>query len=80
MNTEMLAFVAPGGLELIIISVLVVITWILPIAVVIYVIRLLINNKRENQRLRLEVGKLADELERARKQNQSSPGVTPIQS
>ena len=34
----------------------------LSVAVVIYVIRLLIRNKRENQRLRLEVGKLADEL------------------
>ncbi len=34
----------------------------LSVAAVIYVIRLLIRNKRENQRLRLEVGKLADEL------------------
>ncbi|MCD6392485.1 MAG: hypothetical protein J7M40_03160 [Planctomycetes bacterium] len=70
MNTEILAFGAPGGLELIIVSVLFIITWILPIAVVIYVIRLLIKNKQENQRLRLEVGKLADELQRMRKQNE----------
>jgi len=70
MNTEILAFGAPGGLELIIVIVLFIITWILPIAVVIYVIRLLIKNKQENQRLRLEVGKLADELQRMRKQNE----------
>ncbi len=73
MNAEVLAFGAPGGLEVIIISVVFLITWVLPIAVVIYVIRLLIHNKRENQRLRLEVGKLADELERARKRSESKP-------
>jgi hypothetical protein len=73
MNAEVLAFGAPGGFEVIIISVVFLITWVLPIAVVIYVIRLLIHNKRENQRLRLEVGKLADELERARKRSESKP-------
>jgi hypothetical protein len=73
MNAGVLAFGAPGGLEVIIISVVFLITWVLPIAVVIYVIRLLIHNKRENQRLRLEVGKLADELERARKRSESKP-------
>ena len=79
MNAEILAFGAPGGLELLVMGVVLIVTWVLPIAVVIYVIRLLINNKRENQRLRLEVGKLADELERARKQNESKSGAAPIQ-
>ena len=79
MNIEMLAFGLPGGLELIIVSVLFILTWVLPIAVAIYVIRLLIHNKRENQRLRLEVGKLADELERARKQDESKSGAVPTQ-
>ncbi|MHC4745625.1 MAG: hypothetical protein ACYS8Z_27230 [Planctomycetota bacterium] len=79
MNIEILAFGMPGGFELIIISVVTLITWVLPIAVVIYVIRLLINNKKENQRLRLEVGKLADELERARKQNEPKPEAPPAQ-
>ena len=51
----------------------------LSVAVVIYVIRMFIRNKRENQRLRLEVGKLADELERARKQSESKSGAVPTQ-
>ncbi|RKY09747.1 MAG: hypothetical protein DRP66_01450 [Planctomycetota bacterium] len=70
MNTEILAVVLPGMWELIIVSVVFALTCIVPVVVVIYVIRLLIRNKRENQRLRLEVGKLADELERARKQDE----------
>jgi len=70
MNTEILAVVLPGGVELIIVSVLFALTCIVPVVVVIYIIRMLIRNKQENQRLRLEVGKLADELERARKQNE----------
>ena len=70
MNTEILAFGAPGILELIIPAVIFVLCGVLPVVVVIYVIRLLIRNKQENQRLRLEVGKLADELERARKQDE----------
>lgn len=70
MNTEILAFVLPGMLEWIIVSVVFALTCIVPVVVVIYIIRMLIRNKQENQRLRLEVGKLADELERARKQNE----------
>ena len=70
MNTEILAFGAPGMWELIVVSVVFALSCILPVVVVIYVIRLLIRNKQENQRLRLEVGKLADELERARKQDE----------
>ena len=70
MNTEILAFGAPGILEAMLVTVLMALSCILPVVIVIYVIRLLIKNKQENQRLRLEVGKLADELERARKQNE----------
>jgi len=79
MNTEILAFGLPGGPELIIVSVLFALSYIVPVAVVIYVIRLLIKNKQENQRLRLEVGKLADELQRMRKQNESKSGAVPTQ-
>jgi uncharacterized membrane protein YqiK len=59
-----LAMWTPGSLELIV----VLIVWVLPILLVIWIIRSLIRNKRENQRLRLEVGKLADELQQIRKQ------------
>ena len=79
MNTEILAFGVPGGPELIIVSVLFALSYIIPVVVVIYIIRLLIRNKQENQRLRLEVGKLADELERSRKQDESKSGVAPSQ-
>jgi len=64
MLSKSLAMWTPGPLELII----VLIVWVLPILVVIWIIRSLVCNKRENQRLRLEVGKLADELQQIRKQ------------
>jgi uncharacterized membrane-anchored protein YhcB (DUF1043 family) len=38
-----------------------------PVLLIILFARLLLRNKRENVRLRLEVGKLADELEQMRK-------------
>jgi hypothetical protein len=62
------AFTAPGIAELLVISVLMVVMAAAPILVVIWFARKTIENKRENTRLRLEVGKLADELEQVRKQ------------
>ncbi len=50
--------------------VLMIILWVLSILLVIWIIRSLIRNKRENQRLRLEVGKLADEIQQIRKQTE----------
>jgi hypothetical protein len=58
------AFFVPGFLELLV----VLIVWVLPILVIVWLVRAMLQNKRENTRLRLEVGKLADELERTRKQ------------
>ena len=45
-----------------------------PIVIAIVFFRLLLRNKKENIRLRLEVGKLADELEKARKGKKSEGG------
>ena len=42
--------------------------------------RLLVRNKRENIRLRLEVGKLANELEQARKQKGTEGGDSSTES
>jgi hypothetical protein len=42
----------------------------IPILVVIWFVKKTIENKRENIKLRLEVGKLAEELEQVRKQQQ----------
>lgn len=55
-----------GGLFIVFIVPCLVI--VVPIVAIILIIRHLIRNKKENQRLRFEVGKLADELEQIRKQ------------
>ncbi len=68
MITELLAFITMGPFEWII----VLITCGVPILAVVLIVRYLTRNKRENQRLRMEVGKLADELEKTRKQNEDS--------
>ena len=51
-----------------------VIIFAIPIIVAIVFFRLLLRNKKENIRLRLEVGKLADELEKARKNKENEGG------
>jgi len=64
MSNNILAFFVPGPLEILIILVFLPI----PIILAVVFLRLLLRNKKENIRLRLEVGKLADELQQARKQ------------
>jgi len=64
------AFALPGIWELLI----VLIFSVVPVVLVVMFFRLLLRNKRENIRLRLEVGKLADELERLRKQKGAGQG------
>jgi len=63
MLKESLAFFMPGPIELLVI----LIVFGVPILLIILFARFLLRNKRENVRLRLEVGKLADELEQMRK-------------
>ena len=63
MITNILAFWTPGPIEVLIILIFTV----LPIYLVVKFYKLLSLNKRENVKLRLEVGKLADELEQTRK-------------
>ncbi|UCC96471.1 MAG: hypothetical protein JSW66_11580 [Phycisphaerales bacterium] len=46
----------------------------IPIVLVVAFLRLLIRNKKQNTKLRLEVGKVADELERLRKQKGTGQG------
>jgi hypothetical protein len=66
MIRDILAFWMPGPWELIVIF----IVFGVPVLLIILFARLLLRNKRENVRLRLEVGKLADELEQMRKQTE----------
>jgi len=63
MIRDILAFWTPGPIELLVIF----IVFGIPVLLIILFARLLLRNKRENVRLRLEVGKLADELEQMRK-------------
>jgi hypothetical protein len=63
MINNILAFWMPGPWECIVILVV----FGVPVLLIILFARLLLRNKRENVRLRLEVGKLADELEQMRK-------------
>ena len=67
MANEILAIFMPGPIEILV----VLIVFGIPVFIVVWIIRSLVRNKRENQRLRLEVGKLADELEKIRRQNES---------
>ena len=64
MINNILAFLTPGPIEFIVILVV----FGIPVLLIILFARFLLRNKRENVRLRLEVGKLADELEQVRKQ------------
>jgi|GEM_PF-2783008 len=62
----------PGVAEWLLIGILMAV----PILVVIWFARKTLENKRENTKLRLEVGKLADELEQVRKRQ---PASKPMQ-
>ena len=59
----------PGALELLIILAVIGI----PIILIIVFLKLLVRSRKENIRLRLEVGKLANEIEKMRKQKSSGP-------
>jgi len=70
MTKTMLAFGTIGVVE----ALFVLIGFAIPIVLVILFFLLLLRNKKENIRLRLEVGKLADELEQMRKQKNVEKG------
>ena len=68
---NVLAFSAPGPIELLVIFVIFLLVFVIPIFLVVWFIRLILRNKKENVRLRLEVSKLANELENSQKQSQN---------
>lgn len=63
MINSVLAISGPGPIEIF----LIILMCAIPIAFVVWIIKMITKNKNENIRLRLEVGKLADELEKLRK-------------
>jgi len=68
---DLVATTVPGIAEYLVIVTMMAVMAAAPILVVIWFARKTLENKRENVKLRLEVGKLADELEQVRKQQQS---------
>ncbi len=77
MINDILAFWTPGPLELLVILIISLIVFGVPVLLIILLVRYGLRNKRENVRLRLEVGKLADELEQVRKQKQGDEKDKP---
>jgi hypothetical protein len=67
---NLIATTALSITELLAIIVLAIVIYAIPIFAVIWFAKRTIENKRENVKLRLEVGKLADELAQVRKQLQ----------
>ena len=59
----------PGIIEILI----VLVVFGVPIILIIVFLKLLVRSRKENIRLRLEVGKLANEIEKMRKQKSSGP-------
>jgi hypothetical protein len=71
-----LSFWMPGQAEILFILLFLGIS----IFFTIMILRFLLRNKKENIRLRLEVGKLADEIEQMRKQKGDEEGVSVNES
>ena len=73
MMNHVLASVGPEVWE-VLYTCLIMLVFAVPVVLIVFLVRLALRKKREIVRLRLEVGKLADELEQARKQSQSDQG------
>lgn len=69
MTNNALSFFAPGPIELLVI----LFVYGVPVVVIVLVVRYALRASRESRRLRLEVGKLADELEQMRKKAKGAP-------
>ncbi len=68
MANTIVSFLVPGPIELFIILIVLGV----PVVVIILAARYALRAGRESRRLRLEVGKLADELEQMRKQTKGA--------
>ena len=54
--------------ELFVVSIVFIVKFVIPVVLIILIIKYIVRSNKEKRRLRLEVGKLADELEQMRKQ------------
>ena len=73
MINNILAFWMPGPWELIVIF----IVFSVPVLLIILLVRYLVRSDKERRRLRLEVSKLADEVEQKRKQSKGDEEDNP---
>ena len=60
--------------EMFVVFILFIIKFVIPVVLIILFVRYIVRSNEERRRLRLEVGKLADELEQMRKQKDSERG------
>ena len=68
MVNYILSFGMPGGFEWIIILFIALFVLVLPIVLLIWVIKFIKKSNKERQKMRMEIGKIGDELEKSSKQ------------
>jgi len=69
MTNSVLSFLSPGPIELFVILIVLGV----PVVLIVLLVRYALRASTESRRLRLEVGKLADELEQIRKKAKGAP-------
>ena len=70
MINEILAFWTPGPLELIVIFVLSCVVFVIPAALIVLLIIYLVKNNKEKLRLRMEMEKLTEEINKLKQEKQ----------
>ena len=70
MINDILAFWTPGPLELIFIFVLSCVVFVIPAALIVLFIIYLVKNNKERLRLRMEVEKLTEEINKLKQEKQ----------
>ena len=71
MTNEILAFWAPSPLELIIVAIVFLVVLAIPVALIIFLVIYLGQNNKERRRLRLEVDRLTEEVDKLKQENNS---------
>jgi len=66
MINEILAFWTPGPLELIFICIIFFAVFVIPVALVIFIVLYFVQSNKEKLKLRMEVEKLAEEVRKLR--------------
>ena len=67
---ELLAFIAPGLLELVIIAIVFLVVVAIPVAFIIFLVIYLVQNNKERRQFRTEVERLTEEVNRLKQERQ----------